>query len=207
MSDTEDADSEESSGGKKSRFSVAMSSWRSAIVDGLLLLAILVSLTVGVREFFRDAYILEPIEVSDELKEDGYNSSVVAQELADQIEAIQRAAEEGAKHKALFRTSWTEAEIQVPGSKISLTTVVRYLKAEFGTENGRISGELTKRGEDFILTMRTSVDKYSPPSQTMVSATGHLDRLLKPAAMSILHMIKPCLLAPYWYGRETQSRK
>ena len=154
---------------------------RVATTDVIIIcIIILIAIILSHRVWFSNK-VLEKIEVSKSLDEQGLSSVSVSERLADEIKNLQPDNTDFSKRRKLLEPGWEVVDVQVPGGNISIHAISDLLKEEFWSGDRRITGELNKDRDDKLrITIREegSGETFTTGSYSIVD----LDRLVNEAA-------------------------
>jgi len=170
---------------------------RTIVVSGFALaLALGAGVFIGV-ELSRNAVRIESIDSPGSLSEHGYTSAVLGRQLLGAVLRIR----EGAlttKEKAQLAPGWTETDIEVPGTDLSVWSVIRFVK----WYETRISGAITE-GKDSALTLRLNAYGTGVNLRDVaVAADSDVDQLIGAGAREVMRATDPFILAAYLYFAE-----
>lgn len=178
---------------------------KSLMTNAVIVATLVLTLWAGWREYQRDSLVIEPIDVPKLLTESGVSGQSVSQSLIARIVQMQAQAEIPAGRRRALQPTWTQVDIQVPGSTISIASVVRFVKRQLGTENLRIGGEVREEGNKYRLILRGG-DSKSEVLVDRSSGKDSLDDLIRRSAELALEKISPCDAASFAYGTEFKNR-
>lgn len=155
-------------------------------------------------EINKETVIIETFQVPADLEKQNITGQAVVNKLLDQIEIIKSNADTSYKKLDVKPTSYdSQLEMVIPGSGISLKSLLQNLKTYLGKNQTRISGEIVLSNQKLNLTIRV----LGKPSKTFSGNLEDLDKLLKDAAEYILKYTEPYLLAYYLYYNYDQNNK
>lgn len=190
--------------------------------DVLILIAIAIFALLVNKEIVKDVVIIEPFEVPEQFKKDGYTGKVITNKLIDKIHDITHMTTEsykpvtskskpdktpslmaGTNFETLESQMKSFPEMQVPGFGISLSSFVNYIKWEFSRNKPTtITGEIMIDDQAVYLTTRISGESNytSPPFDfALNNLPNGLNDSLQKAAGYILEQIEPFLYASYTF--------
>jgi tetratricopeptide (TPR) repeat protein len=182
-----------------------ISDFRAFLLNTIIILSVIAAIWSGYLEFTKTSVVIEPVAIPEEMQKNGFSPRSVAQSIVDRMLLMQEVAQLRTKRVPL-QPSWSELDIKVPGSELSVRSVVQYLKRETGNEDTRMEGELTKENGKLHLVMRQSGSETGVISD-FSGDPEHLDELLNQSAEAALSEVQPCIVAAYWYSVEFKSRK
>lgn len=148
------------------------------------------------KELNKETVIIDPFQVPLDLEKQNITGQAIVNKLIDQIEIIKEKADTSYKNldfKPVFFDS--QLEIVIPGSGISLKSLLQNFKNFLGKKQTRISGEVVLIGGKVFLTIRV----MGEPSKTYSGEISELDNILKDAAQYVLIFTQPYILAYYLY--------
>lgn len=155
------------------------------------------------KELNKDTVMIEPFQVPLDLEKQNITGQALVNKLLDQIEVIKEKADTSYKNldfKPVFFDS--QLEIVIPGSGISLKSLLQNVKNFIGKKQTRISGEILLNSGKLFLTVRV----LGEPSRTFSGDLSELDKLMEDAAHYILIYTNPYLLAYYLYYNYSNNR-
>jgi len=155
------------------------------------------------KELNKDSVIIEAFQVPMELEKNNLTGQAIANKLIDQIENIKANADTSFKKFDVTTVYYdTQLEMVIPGSGISLKSLMNNVKNFLGKNQTRISGEVLLNKKLF-LTIRVKGE----PSKTFSGELDDLDSLLADAAKYILKYTHPYLLAYYLYYNYSENKQ
>jgi len=195
--DSEDPATTNGEGSRLERWAKTVDSLRAIIIGAAAILFALVIGSFIVGELSRDAILIERIEVPEMLAQRGFNAEVMGRELLEQVLLIREGART-AKEKEQLAPGWTETDIEVPGTGMSLHSLIRFLK-RYET---RIGGAVTVAEDGALrLRLRTSGRRVGL-SDVESEAEAELDDLLHLGAREVMRATDPFVLAAHLYFEE-----
>lgn len=186
--------------------------WR--VVKGFVVIFLFVPLVVYVvREVNRDVLIIDPFGVPKSLSEAGLSSDVMANRVGERLREIETATKTSMK-KDVLGSQGEEAsipEVEIPGTKLGLKTVVDVARSLFHRDPKHIGG-------DIVLPLKDTEPSSSDPavkrpamisvyfrqgrdgSQTLsgVAERDDVNMLVQRTAELALEQVNPYVLASYW---------
>src|SRR5216684_8316683 len=163
-------------------------------------------------ELTRNIVVIESFGVPKQLEEQGYSGAVVSQRIADSIARIEAEVETREHKEQLSRSPEVEGlpDFEVPGTKLSLHSLIALLRELLHQQLPRISGELTLVPAN--PTIENSLDSRKPPlaaevtiriskrgdSQVPIKIQIPLrnpDDAIRPISNAILRRLNPYVLA------------
>src|SRR5271157_2197539 len=141
------------------------------ITLGRLALAIVVLplLFYVYREVTRDVLIVDPFTVPKHFEEAGFTGEVMANRIGDKLRQIEIATQTQMKKDNLssLREEGSVPEVEIPGTKLGLKTLVDITRAFLGVYPRRISG-------DIVVPVDTPSKVGSPPAKQQTRVTVYL---------------------------------
>lgn len=172
-----------------------LSSFRSIVLDIIIVAIIFTVVWLVYKELNKDTVIIETFQVPTDLEKYNITGQAIANKLIDQIENIKANADTSFKKIDVTTVYYdTQLEMVIPGSGISLKSLMNNVKNFLGKNQMRISGEVVLNKKLF-LTIRVK----GSPSKTFSGELDELDSLLADASKYILKYTHPYLLAYYLY--------
>ncbi len=193
---------------------------RSAWLRTTALALILPILFYVYREVTRDVLIIDPFTVPKHFEEAGLTSEVMANRIGDRLRQIEIQTQTHMKKDNL--TSLVEEgsvpDVQIPGTKLGLTTIVDITRAIFAVYPKHISG-------DIAVPMDTPTKIGAAPAQPQATVTVYLTQgrsrsagvpfevpaddlelLVQTTAEAVLGQVNPYVLAAYRYDRREYEK-
>ncbi|CAB5162469.1 hypothetical protein D3OALGB2SA_5516 [Olavius algarvensis associated proteobacterium Delta 3] len=181
-------------------FSSRIGEIRKILVDLLILIICILSIIIVYRELKTPYVIFEPFQVPEEIEKQGLTGRAVASKLIDQI-VVMRANPETTmfaprEKGSTFIQSWRQVKFEavIPGSGITLDSILIYVKGLIGRQPISISGEIVKQERIVEVSVRVDGNYAKFPS-----ATDTLEDGLHQAARHVLKYTQPSILATYLY--------
>jgi len=170
-----------------------------AWVLGVVLLGFVIALAVAFwRELRIDTVFLESLDVPAELAQKGFHSSVVAAHLLDEAVAIQQRGSGWRRRRRLENVA-SVADMQAPGGYLSIRAIVKSARAMLGRPATRISGDITRKGDGYVLRLRLQgrvVEPVAGPHQP----TMEIEQLIHDGAQDLLQAVDPFALASFFFN-------
>jgi len=180
---------------------------------GRLALAVFVLqlLLYAYREITRDVLIIDPFTVPRHFEEAGLTSVVVANRIGDTLRQIEEATQTRMKKDNLtsLRDEGSTPEVEIPGAKLDLKTVVDLARSVFGIYPKHISG-------DIVVPLDRPTNAASPPTAQQATVTVYVTQgrnrsaavsttvasddvgmLVERTAETVLGQVNPYVLAAY----------
>lgn len=167
---------------------------RKIMINLIILILVLVLIIIICRELKTNFVLIEPFEVPQEFEKKGYTGRAITNKLIDQINLI-RITGKTSKDIMSIMPIWSnkELKIELPGTGISLNSILQYIKRFFGREQIRIVGEIVIYNKLMYATIRVS----GKPAKTFSGELENLDKILYQAAEHIFKYTRPYILASY----------
>jgi hypothetical protein len=186
-------------------FSTVLENGRKLTLNVIVLVAVILGVAAIGKATIKRSVLIEPIGVPKELADRGFTGEAVAHHIVDELMILSKNAETLMQFNAVA-TSGAEIakpKIELPGTGISIDTIVYYLRDLLSLSDTKISGEITidsakpdapaqkdsqKPLPKFSLRLRI-LDKgfvYVEPD-----STDDLRVLFKRAALPLLEQINP----------------
>ena len=162
------------------------------MLDLIIVLVIFVIGLLIYKELNKDTVIIEPFQVPLELERQNITGQAIVNKLIDHIEVIKENADtnyQGLDFKPILFDS--QLEIVIPGSGISLKSLLQNVKNFLGRKQTRITGEVVLNNKKLDLTIRV----FGEPSKTFSGELDDLDEILKNASRYVLKYTQPYVLA------------
>ncbi|MCX8102028.1 MAG: tetratricopeptide repeat protein [Geminicoccaceae bacterium] len=177
-----------------------------ALSKGLISAAIVLALVVIgwaiVAETWREAIVVERIEVPRVLDEQqGLKGEVLASRLVDAIAATSAAAYWRGERKAVA-AGWKTADFQVPQLGLSMGALVRTIEGLVDRPDTRVSGELVKIDGVETLRLRITPPRggVEPVTVAVISGTSEeaaIDEAVGRASRQLMQWLDPVALAAH----------
>jgi len=171
--------------------------WLRTLKDLAITLAILLVVGLLVHEIWSawrdERVVVTAFQVPPDLTTLGWNGTVVASGLVDQLQKLQ-AATRSSQAKREVTDAWTnEVQIEVTEAKIPVAEMQKYLSGLLGHQI-RITGSLVRNGANVALTIRGTgfAAKTLPPRDPK-----EMEQLLADAALYVYEKSEPYLCAAY----------
>ena len=167
----------------------------------LVIIAFIVLVALALRRELRsDTVVLDPIEVPEDLAARGYSPAVAAARLLDVLREMQNRSGASSERRAAERAAGAP-EVQLPGTRVSMRSLIRYLRRLLGMPPSEISGEITREDGGYRIRLRqngiriVAVGDRRPPTQD-------LDLLFQSGASDLLLAVDPYPLIATAYFNE-----
>ncbi|MBK8982452.1 MAG: tetratricopeptide repeat protein [Ignavibacteria bacterium] len=161
------------------------------IISVLVVIGILIY-----KEFNRDTVVIEVFQVPLDLERQNITGQAIVSKLMDNIKDIESKADTAfplLDYNPVMYDS--QLEIVIPGSGISLKSLIQNVKNFLGKKQTRITGEVVLADKKIYLTTRI----LGKPSRTFSGDLTDLDKILYDAARYVLIFTQPYMLAYYYY--------
>src|ERR1017187_7788637 len=169
------------------------------------------------REVTRDALIIDPFTVPKRFEEAGFTSEVVANRIGDELRQLETTPIRMKKDNlSLLRDAGAVPDVEIPGTKIGLKTIVEVTRTVFGIYPKHVSGDIVVHATTLTKTeSQATVTFYITQGRNRSRAISHVvtagdDGLLaqhtvgllaQRTAEMVLEEVNPYVLAVYRVGR------
>src|ERR1039457_4934143 len=121
------------------------------------------------REVTRDVLIIDPFTVPKHFEEAGFTSEVMANRIGDALHQIEIAAQTGMKkdNPTSLREEGSVPDVEIPGTKLGLKTLVDVTRTVLGIYPRHISG-------DIVVPVDPSIKAGSPPVKQQATVTVYV---------------------------------
>jgi tetratricopeptide (TPR) repeat protein len=148
-----------------------------------------------------DEIIIEPISMPKPLIDRGYSAEVATMRLADAIQTINKKSITAKSHSEI-QSSSREIDFAVPGSSVSLNSLIQLLRQTLGKPQTRVVGEFVCAtnacSTDILLRLRILSKDMKEINLAPIGAST-IDNYFELAGESILREVNPYVLASYYY--------
>jgi tetratricopeptide (TPR) repeat protein len=168
------------------------------------------------REVNHDALIIEPFSVPKRFEEDGLTSEVVSNRIGDALRQIEIDAQTYMKKDNLtsLHDEGSTPDVEVPGTKLGLKTLVEVTRAILGIYPKHVSGDIValSRAESLSTKTRLKVTVYITQGRDRSRAvslfvnTNDIDFLAEGTAEMVLEQVNPYILARYKYDHNNVEK-
>ena len=175
--------------------------------------AVSVAVTVGVglvailifREVWKDGIVIEPVIVQLPDVRGAPTSDLAAQQIAKQIDLIQRAGVSEWR-KLYVDQSSNPIDLQLPGAPLSLRASVRELAGLFGTVRPTIRASVVVRAQPagYVASISMAGQLGARATCEAADTPTALDEILECAALSAVAFIDPKVAASYVFAGEAK---
>jgi hypothetical protein len=137
---------------------------------------------------------LESVVVPGSLAARGFTGEVTARRLLDAVKAIQAEARTHKTFRSFAVDAPAQVDIELPGSKTSVSTLLTYIRQLTSTEPPKLTGEVLNHGteDDLELTLRIGM---RPERIVITGKSTKIDDLLRATAEELLRALDPFILA------------
>jgi Tfp pilus assembly protein PilF len=163
------------------------------------------------REVTRDVLIIDPFTVPKHFEEAGLTGEVMANRIGDTLHQIEIATQTRMKkdNLASLREEGSVPDVEIPGTKLGLKTIVDVTRAVFGVYPKHISGDIvvpvvtpTKVGsapvqQQATVTVYLTQGRSRSAGVRVVVAADDLGLLVQSTAETALEQVNPYVLAAY----------
>jgi len=176
------------------------------------------------REVTRDVLIIDPFIVPKHFEEAGLTGEVIANRIGDKLRQIEKATQTQMKKDNL--TSLSEEgsvpDVEIPGTKLGLKTIVDITRAIFGVYPKHISGDIAVPVDANV---ENSNKIGSPPAKPQARVTiyltqgrdrnagapldvpaGDVELLVQSTAEAALGQVNPYVLGVYRFGQRDYGK-
>ncbi len=179
--------------------SVSLKAMREYIANLSFFAVVILTGLVSYKTFTDKAVQINPIEVPSDLVAKGFTRVLVPKRIADEIRAIQVSAstiKEGSK----LAPDLGEIEIQIPGSSVSISSVVDEVGSFLGFDKREIDGEITRTETGYSIRLRMPGNGDVFDVDIDATTSKAVDGLIRNAAHRILESIDPFMISAYHFG-------
>jgi tetratricopeptide (TPR) repeat protein len=180
------------------------------LAQGLVFLLVLVVGLYLYRELTRNVLIIEPFNVPKQYADLGFTGEVIANHISDALHEIEKDTVGKQKQVGLTADEFmlsgdlpAAIDVEVPGTKLSLKTLVEITREAFGIYPKRVRGDvvLTTGQADtpVTVTVRFSASRQSDVTRRLTSPVNDPQQVSQLAAEAILRDVNPFLLGAYKY--------
>ena len=173
------------------------------------------------REVTRDALIIDPFSVPKRFEEAGLTSDVMANRIGDKLRQIEVSARTRRKkdNLASLKDEASIPEVEIPGTKLGLKTVIDITRSVFAIYPKHVSGDVVILANDSSNTkaptavkQQATVTTYVTEGRSRSSAMSvtsdaeDVGLLVQRAAETVLRQINPYVLAVYEYDQGDRDK-
>jgi Tfp pilus assembly protein PilF len=168
------------------------------------------------REVSREVLIIDPFSVPKRFEETGLTPEVVANRIGDAMRAIETSAETQMKKDNLtsLRDQGSTPDVEIPGTKLGLKTLVEVTRTVFGIYPKHASGDIVAlmSADSSVAKSQLKVTVYITQGRnrsqaiSLVVNSNDIDVLAQDAAEMILEQVNPYVLAVYQYHHSETGR-
>ena len=172
------------------------------ITNSILLLTFFIMMVIFYREWKNTPIIIEPYEVSKDVEKENYTGKMISNGIIAEIGNIYKMANTSMEHREIIG-SWMgdREQFKLPGSDISISSLISYLKTRYGITEIHITGEAVKVSKGIQITTRLSGKQ---PIRVIATSTS-MSTLYKTAAEYIIKNTQPYILAAYYYALDKKK--
>jgi len=126
-------------------FSTLLENGRKLALNVIVLVAVTLGVAAIAKATIKHSVLIEPIGVPKELADRGFTGEAVAHHIVDELMILSKSAETLMRFGAVA-TSGAEIakpKIELPGTGISIDTIVYYVRDLLSLSDTKISGEIT----------------------------------------------------------------
>jgi tetratricopeptide (TPR) repeat protein len=165
------------------------------------------------REITRDVLIVDPIAVPKQLEEAGLTPQVMANRLGDKLQEIEKSTNTSVKKDVLGAGEQELAvpEIEIPGTKLGLRSVVEVGRSIFGRHPKHIGGDIvlsenvsgvTTENDPVVVTAYFVQEQIGRQSLSDKINSGDVPDLVQRLAELALRQVNPYVLAANKYDQQ-----
>ena len=190
-------------------------------LKGLALVVVALPLVLYVyREVTRDVLIIDPFTVPKSFEEAGLTPEVMANRIGDMLRQMETATDSSMKKDTLaaFRDEGSPPDVEIPGTKLGLKTVVDITRSVFAIYPKHISGDIVVRAD--LLAKTEPLPANQQATVTVYLARGRnrnaavsidvaaddVGMLVRRAAETVLEQVNPYVFASYLEDRRDYRR-
>ena len=171
---------------------------------GVLILAIIICLFIY-QVFKNQGYTIEAFSVPEALEKDGYNGTIIARKISDEVITLNALASSVKQDSILVQSNiQPEVNLAVMGVGLSLRSISFHLRTLLGRPNKIVGGEITKAGEEYQVVIRMT--GYPPQRRQLNSHSKTpkqvIDELLQLGAEAIILNTDPYRMAVVKYRQK-----
>jgi len=156
-------------------------------------------------EVNRDALVIDKFSLPKRFEESGLTSEVVANRIGDALRQIETNTETRMRkdNPTLLRDEGSTPDVEIPGTKVGLKTLVEISRAVFGIYPKHVSGDIVESAESSPTKPQVTVTVYITQGRARSRALSHVVNandvgvLAQNAAEMILGQVNPYILAAY----------
>src|SRR4029077_8137732 len=153
--------------------------------------------------------VIDPFSVPKRIEESGLTPDVVSNRIGDAFHQMESNAQTQLKkdNLTLLRDEGSMPDVEIPGTKLSLKTMVEVTRAILGIHPKHVSGDIVAltNGESSTTKPKLKITVYFTQKGSRTQAgslminTDDVDKLAQAGAEIILEQIDPYILAVYRY--------
>lgn len=157
-----------------------------------------------VKEWRRDALVIEPFDMPNDLQDLGLSGVVLSQLLSDHVLELQRSArlDDDPADIVFVELPKMQIDLQLPGMSWSVRGVIRYLKQATGQAERRLLGEVVRKRSTYAIRLRLTSGRARDVPQTFHGGAD-LEAALKSAARVAVALMNPFEAASIHYSLES----
>ncbi|MFZ1322911.1 MAG: tetratricopeptide repeat protein [Ignavibacteria bacterium] len=163
----------------------------------MIIIAVIIVICIFVyKEFNKDKVVIEVFQVPMDLEKQNITGQAVVNKLLDNIVKIESQADTSFPLLDFNPVMYdAQMEIVIPGSGISINSLIRHVKNFLGKKQIKITGEIVLSDKKINLTTRI----VGEPSMTFTGDLNTIDSLIYESAKYIILYTQPYMLAYYYY--------
>jgi tetratricopeptide (TPR) repeat protein len=190
------------------RLSDSVSAIRGIVTNLLVLILLVVIFAALVAEVRRQSVVIDPIILPKEVIDSGWSPDDVSQRLNDKVHNIVN--RNGLKYSSsqieikrqFIKERGEKPDFQVPGSGVSMSTLVHYAKDWLGFPETHFGGNISREGDSLQFVLRNNNQNIP----VAILKEAKLEDLLDRAAEEIVKSEVPHQLAFYLFFEEKEKR-
>lgn len=163
----------------------------------MIIIAVIIVICLFVyKEFNKDKVVIEVFQVPMDLEKQNITGQAVVNKLLDNIIKIESQADTSFPLLDFNPVMYdAQMEIVIPGSGISINSLIRHVKNFLGKKQIKITGEIVVSDKKLLMTTRI----VGEPAMTYTGDLNSIDSLIYESAKHIILYTQPYMLAYYYY--------
>jgi tetratricopeptide (TPR) repeat protein len=166
------------------------------------------------REVTRDSLVIDPFSVPKQYEEAGLTPEVVANRIGNAMRQIEAEARTEMKKDNLesIHDEGSTPDVEIPGTKLGLKTLVDITRAVFGVYPKHVSGDIVAQAAtdpsskpEVKVTVYLTQGRRRSLAFDLVADANNIDSLAKATAERILGQVNPYILAEHRYAYATDQ--
>lgn len=176
------------------RWASRLADFRSILTSAVALPVLGTVVVIVLLELPGRALVIDPIDAPKALVAEGYSPTVISNRLMDRMVEIRDLATTQ-QDRIQVAPDWTQLGVEVPGTGMSVKTVLRLVKSLLGIREDRIGGEVVGKEQDLRLRLR--LQGRGRINEISAQSGSGVDLLVDLGAQAILKAVNPCIIASY----------